>query len=194
MKFCGKDGTLAFETKDSRGNDHSSTAYKMLAQDYIGDLNQTINKTTQSSGTTGTGKTTSQTGGTASSQNSSGQNTGTGATSGTGTINVALTLSELAKHNSQTSCWLLISGKIYNVTNAIGNHPGGANEIIKFCGTDATVAFQTKDARGSNHSSSAYAMLAQYYIGDLNQSVSGSQTTTAPAPVSTGRTRGGDDD
>lgn len=78
-----------------------------------------------------------------------------------------LSMVELIKHNSAQSCWLLISGKIYDVTTFLGQHPGGEQTILQTCGTDATVAYNTKDGRGRPHSASANAMLAAYYIGDL---------------------------
>jgi cytochrome b involved in lipid metabolism len=83
------------------------------------------------------------------------------------TTTPSLTMSELAKHNSSKNCWLLISGKIYDVTSFINQHPGGANEILKNCGTDATVAFATRGGTGT-HSARAYSMLSKYFIGNLN--------------------------
>ena len=81
---------------------------------------------------------------------------------------LSLTPSELTKHNSASSCWLLISGKIYDVTAYLNSHPGGEAEILKTCGTDATVIYGNRDNTGT-HSSSANAMLADYFIGNLNQ-------------------------
>ena len=51
-------------------------------------------------------------------------------------------LAEVAKHNSQTDCWLIINGNVYNATNYLFDHPGGAQNIIAYCGTDATVAYE----------------------------------------------------
>jgi cytochrome b involved in lipid metabolism len=93
----------------------------------------------------------------------------TSKTSATST-NMMLSMAELAKHNSASSCWLLISGKIYDVTSYMDQHPGGSGTIISHCGQDATVAYDTKD-RGRPHSSQATDMLSSYYIGDLNQSI-----------------------
>lgn len=76
-------------------------------------------------------------------------------------------IDEVAKHADQNSCWLLIEGKVYDVTNFIPEHPGGA-EILKGCGKDATELFNTKAGRGIGHSGSAHEMLKDYYIGDLN--------------------------
>jgi len=77
--------------------------------------------------------------------------------------------SDLPNHNNQNDCWLAINGKVYDVTDYIYSHPGGAGEIIKYCGQDATKGFTSKDKFiPQDHSADAYAMLANYYIGDLN--------------------------
>jgi cytochrome b involved in lipid metabolism len=90
---------------------------------------------------------------------------------------------ELLTHDNQNDCWLLISGKIYDVTNYISSHPGGANEIIKYCGTDATKAFVSKDKKNpQDHSAAAYAMLKDYYIGEAT-SISASANTNANFPT-----------
>jgi len=83
---------------------------------------------------------------------------------------VTLTLSEIAKHNSTSGCWLLINNKIYNVTAYLGSHPGGVGTIAPYCGKEATNAFNTKDI-GRPHSANAAKMLTDYYIGDLNQKI-----------------------
>lgn len=120
-----------------------------------------------------------------------------------GSKKLVLSLAETAKHNSSKSCWLLISGKIYDVTNYINAHPGGANEIISSCGKDATQAYDTKGGRGNSHSGNADAMLSEYFIGNLNQSLSvpttggatsgGANVIPAPNPTTT-RSRSWDDD
>lgn len=76
---------------------------------------------------------------------------------------------ELASHNSQDNCWLAVNGKVYDVTKYIASHPGGAAEIIRYCGQDATQAFATMNkANSSGHSQTARDLLANYYIGELN--------------------------
>lgn len=85
---------------------------------------------------------------------------------------------ELANHNTKKDCWLAIDGKIYDVTSYIYSHPGGANEILKYCGQDGTKAFASKDKFiPQDHSSTAYAMLADYYIGDMYLSASDGKTS-----------------
>jgi cytochrome b involved in lipid metabolism len=87
------------------------------------------------------------------------------------TTGLTLTKTELAKHNSSSSCWLLISGKIYDVTSYLNQHPGNASAILPTCGTDATFAYNTQGptSRPHSHSSNARAMLDAYFLGNLNQ-------------------------
>jgi cytochrome b involved in lipid metabolism len=73
-------------------------------------------------------------------------------------------LTELSSHNTKSDCWLVVSGHVYDVTTYFGSHPGGDGPIQKYCGTDATVAFQSKDGIGANHSATAYDLLRQYLI------------------------------
>jgi len=83
------------------------------------------------------------------------------------TSSVILTTEEVQKHNQPTDCWLIIENKVYNVTDYLNIHPGGAGRITPYCGSDATQAFLTKDGQGS-HSQTAFQDLTQLYIGDLN--------------------------
>jgi len=71
------------------------------------------------------------------------------------------TATEVAAHNSATDCWLILDGKVYEVTDFIPSHPGG-KAILKGCGKDATQMF-------SGHPESAKAMKEKFYIGDLKQ-------------------------
>ncbi|BFZ61783.1 hypothetical protein YB2330_002859 [Saitoella coloradoensis] len=45
---------------------------------------------------------------------------------------------EVAKHNNKESCWVIISGNAYDVTDFLPDHPGGANIILRYAGRDAT--------------------------------------------------------
>ena len=83
---------------------------------------------------------------------------------GTASATTVLTAAVVAGHNSRASCWLIIGGKIYNVTNFLRLHPGGAGEIVPYCGKEATTAFQTQGGGKGGHSNLASTMLTQYYI------------------------------
>jgi cytochrome b involved in lipid metabolism len=77
-----------------------------------------------------------------------------------------ISVAEVAMHNKAANCWIIISGKAYNVTNFLDQHPGGADVIIPFCGKEATNAFNSQGGRG-RHSSSAKALLNDYLIGTV---------------------------
>ncbi|PHH84899.1 hypothetical protein CDD83_1209 [Cordyceps sp. RAO-2017] len=54
---------------------------------------------------------------------------------------MALKGDEVAAHNSQDSCWVIIHGKAYDVTEFLSEHPGGQKIILKYAGKDASDAF-----------------------------------------------------
>ena len=71
------------------------------------------------------------------------------------------TLADVAKHASDTDCWMAIAGKVYNVTAEIDRHPGGP-KILQGCGKDATNMYNSigKHANGA-------ANLAKFQVGVL---------------------------
>ena len=71
-------------------------------------------------------------------------------------------LDEIANHSTSRSCWIIVDGKVYDVTSFLSQHPGGAPAILQFCGRDATQAFY-----GKPHSKNAVAMLSDYLIGKV---------------------------
>ena len=106
-----------------------------------------------------------------------------------------LTAAEVATHNTASNCWMIISGKVYNFTSFIPSHPGGSS-MVPYCGRDGTSSFVSGPPH--RHSSFADSLLPNYYIGDLNQAVSASQTPllspTSTAPALPANFRGGDDE
>jgi len=53
----------------------------------------------------------------------------------------ALTEAEVAKHNTEGDCWVILSGKVYDVSKFLPDHPGGKKAIMLFAGKDATEEF-----------------------------------------------------
>ncbi|KAI5296740.1 hypothetical protein KEM55_005672, partial [Ascosphaera atra] len=54
-----------------------------------------------------------------------------------------------AKHNNRSSCWVVIHGKVYDVTDFLPEHPGGAKIILKYAGKEATEAFDPVHPKGT---------------------------------------------
>ncbi|KAI0302338.1 glyoxylate dehydrogenase [Multifurca ochricompacta] len=51
--------------------------------------------------------------------------------------------SETAKqHASRDSCWIIVHGSVYDVTDFLDEHPGGSQIILKYAGQDATEAYE----------------------------------------------------
>ncbi|GHJ85958.1 hypothetical protein NliqN6_2360 [Naganishia liquefaciens] len=51
-------------------------------------------------------------------------------------------MSEVALHNTRDDCWVVIEGMVYDVTDFLGMHPGGAGVILQHAGDDATEVFK----------------------------------------------------
>ncbi len=73
------------------------------------------------------------------------------------------TMASVRANNSETSCWSVISGNVYNLTQWINSHPGGPSRIRAICGTDGTSSFNAQHAGRSTPIST----LANYLLGPL---------------------------
>ncbi|QDZ18659.1 nitrate reductase [Chloropicon primus] len=76
------------------------------------------------------------------------------------------TLEEISKHNTKESAWFVHDGKVYDATEYLEDHPGGAESILITAGQDATEEFD------AIHSTKARALLDKYYIGEVGDSTS----------------------
>lgn len=51
-----------------------------------------------------------------------------------GTAPETFTADEVARHNTPSDCWLLIHGKVYDVTRWVPHHPGGSMIFVRVGG------------------------------------------------------------
>lgn len=58
------------------------------------------------------------------------------------TLTPAFAVSEVMKHNTLEDCWIAIEGHVYDVSEFLKKHPGGASQILRYAGNDATSAFR----------------------------------------------------
>ncbi|CAA6668220.1 unnamed protein product [Spirodela intermedia] len=75
------------------------------------------------------------------------------------------TLVNVSKHNTREDCWLLINDKVYDVTKFLDDHPGGDEVLVTATGKDAT-----NDFEDVGHSTTARAMLDEYFVGNIDTS------------------------
>lgn len=50
-------------------------------------------------------------------------------------------MEEIAKHGSDSNCWVIVGDDVYDVTKFLPDHPGGKKAIMLFAGKDATEEF-----------------------------------------------------
>ena len=79
------------------------------------------------------------------------------------TTQAGYTMAKVKENNSAASCWSVISGNVYNLTQWINSHPGGQSVIRGLCGVDGTSSFNGKH-RGDGGPAS---ILTGYLLGPL---------------------------
>lgn len=76
-----------------------------------------------------------------------------------------LTEAEVQKHNTAKSCYVTIGKKVYDVTDFLDSHPGGADLVLDYAGKD--IADILKDEDSHAHSETAYEVLDDSLVGFL---------------------------
>jgi len=77
--------------------------------------------------------------------------------------NKIFSIEEVAKHNTKSDAWIVINGKVADITKWIPKHPGG-DIIMKGVGKDATSLFNS-----IGHDEYAKNMFKKYQIGVLKK-------------------------
>ncbi|KAJ3680124.1 hypothetical protein LUZ60_016402 [Juncus effusus] len=72
---------------------------------------------------------------------------------------------EVSSHNVAKDCWLIIHGKVYDLTPFMDEHPGGDEVLLAATGKDAT-----NDFEDVGHSIAAREMMEKYFIGEIDAS------------------------
>ncbi|KAF4680890.1 hypothetical protein FOZ62_027743 [Perkinsus olseni] len=69
---------------------------------------------------------------------------------------------EVAKHTAEDDCWVIINGKVYDVTKWLPLHPGGVAAIMAYAGKDASEQFNMIHPEGTLEKHGK-----KYLVGDL---------------------------
>ena len=75
-----------------------------------------------------------------------------------------ISLEEVGRHKTVDDAWMVLSGKVYNVTRYIKFHPGGVDYLMQGAGKDATRLFH-KYHKWVN----VDFMLQRCYLGQLSK-------------------------
>jgi L-lactate dehydrogenase (cytochrome) len=75
---------------------------------------------------------------------------------------------------------VIISGKVYDVTSFLNDHPGGAGVILRYGGRDATEEYDPIHAPGTIERE----LDQQYHLGDVDPSTVVQQSKPNPTPES----------
>ncbi|CAI9772026.1 unnamed protein product [Fraxinus pennsylvanica] len=95
---------------------------------------------------------------------------------------------EVSKHRTIKDCWLVIDGKVYDVSPFMDDHPGGDEVLLSSSGKDATADFED-----IGHSDSAKEMMDKYLIGTIDMStVPKKRTFVPPQQVASNANKGSD--
>ena len=73
------------------------------------------------------------------------------------------TMDKVRANNSEASCWSVIDGNVYDLTQWITSHPGGKGNILSLCGKNGTAEFASKHRGDSNPE----ARLKGFLLGPL---------------------------
>ncbi|WVF65915.1 hypothetical protein IAT40_000653 [Kwoniella sp. CBS 6097] len=74
-------------------------------------------------------------------------------------------LAEVARHSSRASTLVTYSGKVYDITSFLPDHPGGDDIILEYAGKD--IGQVMGDETQHVHSRAAYEMMDEFQIGEL---------------------------
>ncbi|KAK9707161.1 hypothetical protein RND81_07G176600 [Saponaria officinalis] len=88
------------------------------------------------------------------------------------TLTKLFSMQETAEHNSKDDCWVVIDGKVYDVTSYMDEHPGGDDVFLNAKGKDAQEEFEE-----AGHSQDARDLMETFCVGELDPSAA-----TIPEP------------
>ncbi|GAB4840134.1 Cytochrome b5 isoform A [Ancistrocladus abbreviatus] len=81
------------------------------------------------------------------------------------TLTKLYAMQEVSQHNTKDDCWVVIDGKVYDVSSYLDEHPGGDDVVLEVTGKDAKEEFED-----AGHSKSARELMETFFIGELDPS------------------------
>lgn len=87
---------------------------------------------------------------------------------------------EVAKHNTTNSCWVVLYGNVYDVTDFLPQHPGGQKVILQLAGQEATEQYDPVHPPGTLEES----LPNEKNLGKINPDTLPDVSHTPPQPSS----------
>ncbi len=85
-------------------------------------------------------------------------------------------VADVAKHNKSEDCWIIIRGRVYDITNFLDDHPGGPSVLADVAGTDATEQFER-----AGHPDSVHKVMNKFHIGVIESATTNSESSATTA-------------
>merc|ERR1712216_1097498 len=73
------------------------------------------------------------------------------------------TYAEVAEHSTREDCWIVVDGKVLDVTKFLDEHPGGDEVMVGVAGQEASDEFEDV-----GHSTSAAKQIDESVIGEIH--------------------------
>ncbi|CAN6645439.1 cytochrome b5 [Trichomonascus vanleenenianus] len=96
------------------------------------------------------------------------------------------TKEQVEKHNDRDDLWMVIKGKVYDVTKFVDEHPGGEEVLVDCAGKDATSEFEDV-----GHSEDAEEILTNLLIGNADPNDFAQSKKSAKVNVGLAEDQGG---
>ena len=77
---------------------------------------------------------------------------------------------EVSRHDRADDAWVIVDGRVYDVTLFLDTHPGGIGVTESHLGTDISDVIRSEDVH--KHTRTAFELMDKYRIGILEDSTS----------------------
>ena len=77
---------------------------------------------------------------------------------------------EVSRHDRADDAWVIVDGRVYDVTLFLDTHPGGIGVTESHLGTDISDVIRSEDVH--KHTRTAFELMDKYCIGILEDSTS----------------------
>eukprot|EP01108_Squamamoeba_japonica_P001652 TRINITY_DN1721_c0_g1_i1.p1 TRINITY_DN1721_c0_g1~~TRINITY_DN1721_c0_g1_i1.p1 ORF type:complete len:152 (+),score=60.98 TRINITY_DN1721_c0_g1_i1:191-646(+) len=71
---------------------------------------------------------------------------------------------DVAAHSAADDCWIIVDGKVYDVSSYVEQHMGGEEALLRYAGKDAS-----EPIHGDQHPLKVREILDEFYIGRLQE-------------------------